>query len=483
MSHRASILGRGYSDHTVDSPRVRFRRALTLCLMTIVAPGSAQIIMGNKWIGRLALTVWIAMIGSAGYLAYSGRLDRKRLLDLATNTDFLFLARAVIITVSIAWIVLFLDAWRLGSPFRLNLGRALFLTVLNVAIIASAVGSTAYASKLVHTQRVVVKQVFKATKVSTPLKGRYNILLIGSDSGKERMGVRTDSMTVASIDAGTGKTVLISLPRNLQNVPFPEDSPMHRIYPYGYNCGPTCLLNAVHTAAANRNDLYPNSDDPGLDATIDAIRGVTGLKINYYAMINMKGFRSLVDAVGGVTVDVKSRIAMFGHDDANVNNFIEPGKQKLDGQQALWYARSRVQSDDYTRMGRQKCLMSAMLHELSPKTVLLNATQILASGKDLLSTTIPSKELGQFADLALKSRNEKVMTVSLVPPTVSTVNPDFVQIRALINDTIKKSEASNAKASAPTESPSSAATALPTTASSDPSQKQANSTDDLASAC
>lgn len=476
MSHRASILGRGYANRQFDSPRVRFRRALTLCLMTIVAPGSAQLAVGNKSIGRIVLAVWVVMLGGAGYLVFFGGMDRKRLLDLATDTDFLFLARVAIIAVSIGWIVLFLDAWRLGSPFRLNFVRAAFLTVLNVAIIASAVGSTAYASKLVNTQRTVVGDVFNETKVSTPLKGRYNILLIGSDSGAGRLGVRTDSMTVASIDADTGKTVLISLPRNLENVPFPEDSPMHDVYPYGYNCGSECLLNGVHTAAADRPDLYPNSQDPGLDATIDAIRGVTGLKINYYAMINMKGFSSLVNAVGGVTVDVKTQIAMFGHDDAYVNKFIEPGTQQLDGNQALWYARSRVQSDDYTRMGRQKCLMSAMLHELSPTTVLFNATKILASGKDLLSTSIPSKELGQFAELALRSRKEKVMTVSLVPPAISTVNPDFVQIRSLISDTIKSSE----NAATPTQTPT--PTDDPST-TKDPSQREANSTDDLANAC
>ena len=481
MSHRASILGRGYSNRQFDSPRVRFRRALMLCLMTIIAPGSAQLALGNKWIGRIALTAWVALLGSIGYLTVSGQIDRRSLLDLATNTDFLFVVRAAIITVAVAWILLFLDAWRLGLPFRLNFARAVFLTMLNVAIIASAVGSTAYASNLVHTQSTVVAKVFKATKVSTPLKGRYNILLIGSDSGKDRTGVRTDSMTVVSIDANTGKTVLISLPRNLEKVPFPEDSPMRKVYPFGFNCGSECLLNAVHTVAANRTDLYPHSKDPGLDATIDAVRGVTGLKINYYTMINMSGFRSLVNAVGGVTVNVRTRIAMFGHDDAYVNKFIEPGIQKLDGQQALWYARSRVQSDDYTRMGRQKCLLSAMLNELSPAKVLVNATRILASGEDLLSTSIPGKELGQFAELALRSRKEKVMTVSLVPPTISTVNPDFVRIKALINDTIKKSEKSSTSP-APTKSPT-GTNDLPTSTGTDPSQKQANATDDLANAC
>ena len=481
MSHRASILGRGYSDHLLDSPRVRFRRALILCLMTIVAPGSAQIAVGNKWIGRIALTMWVALLGGVGYLAFTARIDRRQILNLLTDTDVLFIARVAIISVAVLWILLFLDAWRLASPFKLNFMRAAVLTGLNLAIIASAVGSTAYASQVIHVQRKVVKEVFKETKKSTPLQGRYNILLLGSDSGKGRTGVRPDSMTVASVDADTGKTVLISLPRNLQNVPFPDDSPMHTVYPNGFNCGSECLLNAVHTYAANRKDLYPGSADPGLDAQIDAISGVTGLKINYYIMINMKGFRSLVDAVGGVQVDVKSRIAMFGHDDAYVNKFIEPGDQKLTGTQALWYARSRVQSDDYSRMARQKCLMSAMLHELSPQTVLFNATRILSSGQQLLSTTVPQAELGQFADLALKSRKEKIATVSLVPPEVSTVTPDFAQIQKLIADAIKKSEETEAPdPTATTDAPTDPATGA---ATPDPNQRKANTTSDLQNSC
>ncbi|MEO6473426.1 MAG: LCP family protein [Aeromicrobium sp.] len=464
MSHKASILGRGYADRHLDSARVRFRRALTLCLMTIVAPGSAQLAVGNKSVGRAALAVWAALLGGIGYLAVTARIDRKQIFTLLTDSDALLIARAGIVVIAALWLMLFIDAWRLGSPFRLNFGRAAVVTAVNAAIVASAVGSTAYASQLIHVQNVVVKKVFKETEKSAPLKGRYNILLLGSDSGKGRMGLRPDSMTVASVDAETGKTVLVSLPRNLQNVPFPLDSPMHKAYPNGFNCGSVCLLNAVHTYASNRSDLYPGSKDPGLNAQIDAISGVTGLKINYYIMINMKGFRSLVNAVDGVTVNVHTRIAMFGHDDAYINKYIEPGVQKLDGKQALWFARSRVQSDDYTRMARQKCLMSDMLHELSPQTVLLNATKILTSGEELLSTTIPRSELPQFADLALKSRREKVATVSLVPPKVNTVHPDFVLIKKMINDAIQKSEETSA-------------------GDSKSDKSEANSTDDLESAC
>ncbi len=467
MSHKASVLGRGYDNRHLDSPRVRFRRAIMLCLLTIVLPGSAQIMVGNKWVGRLALTAWLAILGGAGYLAYTASEDRRKILDLFTNTDNLLIARGAIIAIAALWVLLFIDAWRLGSPFRLNFVRAAIITMLNLAIVASAVGSTAYASQLIRVSRETVTHVFTAKKTSAPLKGRYNILLVGSDARADRTGVRPDSLTVASIDAETGKVVLVSLPRNLQNVPFSKGSPMRTVYPYGYNCGPTCLLNAVHTAAQNRTDLYPGSKDPGLDATIDAVQGVTNLKINYYVMVNLNGFKGLVNAVGGVTMNVETRIAMFGHEDAWKNKYIEIGKQKLNGQQALWYARSRVQSDDYTRMGRQKCLMAAMVDQLSPATVLRNATKIAKSGKELLSTNIPAKELGQFADLALKSRATKIRTVSIVPPTFNTVTPNFPQIQAAIQTAIDKSES----------------TVTPTKGPKDNSGRAANNSDDLNASC
>ncbi len=378
------------------------------------------------------------------------------------------MARIALVAVGVGWLGLFIDAWRLGTRGGLSFMRAVVVTFINVAIIAGVAGSTAYASQLIKVSRETVKSVFTATETTAPLKGRYNILMVGSDARKDRTGVRPDSLTIASIDVETGRTVLVSLPRNLQNVPFVEGSPMRQVYPYGYNCGSTCLLNAVHTEASNRTDLYPDSKDPGLDATIDAVEGATNLKINYYVMVNLNGFKGLVDAVGGVEMDVKTRIAMFGHDDAYKQTYIEPGRHKLDGQQALWYARSRFGSDDFTRMGRQKCLMAAMLSQLSPQKVLTNATKIAESGKELLSTNIPAVELGQFADLALKSRGEKIGVVSLVPPAVSTVNPNFPAIQAMIQTAIDKSE----KAATTTDKKV-----------KDPSQRAANTTDDLAATC
>ncbi len=470
MSHRATLLGRGYEDSHLDSPRLRFRRALLLCVMTLFVPGAAQLAVGRKAVGAFAVTVWIAILGVVGTLLWRARTDKAGVIDLLTNPDTLMYVRLGIIVLAALWIVLFIDAWRLGGPRRLNWTRGVALTVVNLAVLTGIAGSAAYASQVIGVSREVVKKVFTATATSKPLEGRYNILLIGADSGPNRTGIRTDSLTVASIDTSTGRTVLISLPRNLQNVPFSEDSPMRSVYPNGFNCGPSCLINAVHTYAQNRKDLYPGADDPGLEATIDAVEGATDLKINYYTMINMKGFQSLINAVGGVEIDVKTRLAMFGSEDRWRNKYIEPGLQRLNGKEALWYARSRVQSDDYVRMGRQKCLLAAMLKQLTPSTVVTNAVDIANSSKELLTTNMPRTEIGQFAELALKARSEKIITVSLVPPQVDTINPNFTAIHQMIQKGIEKSE---------TMVPSTE----PTKKNDDKSQRSANNADDLSAAC
>ena len=75
---------------------------------------------------------------------------------------------------------------------------------------------------IVSAQRELMGPCSPAAGDKVAKQGRYNILLMGGDAGKDRTGLRPDSMTVASVDAETGRTVLISLPRNLEDVPFPR---------------------------------------------------------------------------------------------------------------------------------------------------------------------------------------------------------------------------------------------------------------------
>ena len=484
MSHRASLFGRVNADRHLDSARIRFRRALALSVMTVVLPGSAQLLMGRKRLGRAVLAVWLLTVATliAGVLVLIYR--RSQAISFLTDAGNLRAIQIGLVVIAFLWLLLFVDAWRLGVRGRLRRHHLAFLTFFNTGVTLAAVAAFFFAVQLVNAPREVVKEVFTATETSAPQQGRYNVLLLGSDSGKGRFSLRPDSMTVLSVDRATGKSALISLPRNLQNVPFPEDSPMRQLYPYGFNCE-ECLLNAVYTVASGQPNLYPNSDDPGMDATIEAIEEVTGLKINYHILINMKGFDTLVDAVGGVEINVKDRVAIDGVG-RPIQGWIEPGVQLLDGRETLWFARSRTGTDDFTRMGRQKCVMSAMVQQLSPQKVLFNAQKLSSSSKEMLETDIPASELDLFIELALKTRGTKIATTSFVPPLINTGNPDFGKIRELVAETITKSEASGGTpgdGSVEAEPEASATTPTYGLSESAARAQEANATDDLAAVC
>jgi LCP family protein required for cell wall assembly len=282
--------------------------------------------------------------------------------------------------------------------------------------------------------------MFGSGTVTGAHDGRFNVLLVGGDSGAGRWGLRTDSMTVASIDAETGRTVLIGLPRNMTNFPFAPGSRMAKYWPKGFNCGyPDCELNGVNTWVGDHLDKFKGVKDPGMTATISAIEGITGLKINYWAMVNLQGFKDLVDAVGGVTLNVRQPIPVGGLGD-DVVGYIKPGVRKLDGHDTLWYARAREGSDDYSRMARQKCVMNAMLQQVSPQVAVRNFEKIAKASSAMISTDIPASEVDRFISLALSAKSQKIATLSLVPPLVNTADPDIDLIQRKVAEAVARAE-------------------------------------------
>ncbi len=425
-----------------ESARVQFRRALVLLVMTVVVPGSAQIAAGDRRVGRIALRVWLGLVAVTALGLLVAFLSRSLFLSLVLDQRVLFLGRWIITAVAIAWVVLLLDAWRLGMPLRLPQRRRLAITVVNGVLCFVVAGSLLFAANVLAAQNHLIGTVFASEDVSDATDGRYNILLLGGDSGSDRDGMRPDSINVASIDAETGRTVIVSLPRNLQRVPFPEGTVMHDQFPDGFvsdDDDEGYYLNGVSTWANDHADLFGDTDDPGLLATTQAVEAITGLTISYHASINMEGFSRLIDAVGGVTVDVKQRTPKSGINE-KTRGWIEVGEQELSGEEALWYARSRKADNDFARMGRQKCVMNAMLSQLSPQKVLLNVQDIAESSAALLSTDIPASELDQFAGLALEARKNPISTVSIVPPAVDTTDPDYDVVRQMVNDAITTAE-------------------------------------------
>ncbi len=418
--------------------RVRFRRAVTLMVMTLVIPGSAQLVAGRKQVGRLALRVWLSMIGALVLVVLVGLVLPGFVFSLLSNTFMLGVIRLTLFALAIGWAGLFVDAWRLGRPLELRQRQRLAMVGLNGVLCFSVAGSLLFASHTVGVGRDFITAMFGDGVVTDSTHGRYNVLLLGGDSGADRWGLRPDSITVASIDEETGRTILFGLPRNMQNFPFREGSVMAEQFPDGFDCD-GCYLNSLSTFAGDNQELFTKYDEPGVEATIEGVEGITGLDINYYAMVNLKGFRNLVDAVGGVKLKVRDRIPIGGVG-GPVTGYIEPGVKRLDGYQTLWFARSREGADDYSRMARQKCVMNAMLDQLSPQVVVTKFGEIAEASQKVISTNLPASELDRFIALALKAKSQPLATVSFVPPMVNTAEPDIELVQERVTKAIEKSE-------------------------------------------
>lgn len=418
--------------------RVRFRRAISLMVMTLVLPGSAQLVAGNRRVGGVALVVWFGAVVSGVLLLLVGLVHHQALFTLFSSTGVLLVLRAVLVVGAIAWAALFMDAWRIGQPLSLGLAHRRAVVGVNGVLCLSVIGTMLFGAHVVGVQRDFILTMFGSDKVVGAHDGRFNVLLLGGDSGAGRWGLRPDSLTVASIDAETGRTVLVGLPRNMASFPFRQGSPMAKEFPDGFDCD-GCYLNGVSTWAQDHTELFPDSENPGIDATVSAVEGITDLRINYWAMVNLEGFKDLVDAVGGVTLNVRQPIPV-GLPHESTFHYIDAGTRKLNGHDTLWYARAREGSDDYSRMARQKCVMNAMLQQVSPQVAVRNFEKIATASTEMISTNVPASELDTFMDLALKARGQKVSTLSLVPPMIVTADPDIDLVRSKVAQAIDRAE-------------------------------------------
>ncbi len=478
-----------HREHAADrSAAIRFRRAITLTVMTLLVPGSAQLAAGDKRVGRIALRVWLAVVALVLLAGVVFLVSRATALNLLVDSRIMGPVRIALVVLAVAWAGLLIDAWRLGAPHEMRRGHRVAVATLNGVVCLGVAASLLFASQTVSDQQRLVGSVtgFGGTSETTeakPVDGRYNVLLLGGDSGEGRVGLRPDSINVASIDAETGRTVLVGLPRNLQDVPFPEGSVMHEQFPDGFDCESDCYLNGVNTWANDHAELF-GQKHPGLDATVGAVEEITGLDIGYYALINMRGFSKLVNALGGVTIDVKERTAIGGIG-SPVRGYIEAGEQHLNGDEVTWYARSRVDNDDYSRMGRQKCIMTEMLTQLKPEKVLFNLGEIADSANAFFETSIRDREVGTFMDLALKAKGQKVSSVSLVPPQVNTSDPDFDKIRRLVHKAVAKAEGTYSAYGVSNATLSALSKPRVESVGEDPAKdpRRANQSEDLEAAC
>ncbi|MDR7161187.1 LCP family protein [Arthrobacter sp. BE255] len=442
------------------SAPVRTKRAFVLLLMTLLVPGSAQIVAGDRKLGRIALRitlcVWALLVATLLLLV----LNRSLLINILTNPFASLLIVVVLVALALGWAFLFINTLRLIRPVLLAPGARPAVGIALVLALVLSSGSLGYAAYLLNVGRNAIGSIFSAGPAIDPVDGRYNFLMMGGDAGDDRTGRRPDSLSVLSVDAKTGQTAIISVPRNLQNAQFSEGSPMRQIYPDGYDCGNECLINAINTEVTNEHtDLYPGVADPGAQATLEAVSGTLGITVQAYVLVDMDGFAKLIDAMGGIRIKAGGWVPMSGNmiDEANGIHgmplgWIPAGEQHLDGYHALWYGRSREFVDDYARIQRQQCVQQAMLKQLDPATLLSKFEDIANAGTKVVDSNISSSQLGSFVDLAMKAKGQEVKRLTIGPPdfdaSFSTV-PDFDVIHEKVDQLL--ASASGPQAAAPVD--------------------------------
>jgi LCP family protein required for cell wall assembly len=234
------------------------------------------------------------------------------------------------------------------------------------------------------------------------------LLLIGSDAGPERPGNRTDTMIVVAFERGTGRAAALGVPRNLVRVPLAGvASRSVKRFPEA--------LNSLYDWALAHPDLFPGGADPGATALKQTISKLLGIRIDYYAMVDLDGFVDMVDALGGVTIHVKERIVdsvtrpAWGETKPRID--VMPGRTyHFSGRTALAYVRSRKASSDYRRMGRQRCFLSAVADQLDVKAVLLNFGRLASIAKESVRTDIPLDRVPDLLRLAAGVDSELTAT-------------------------------------------------------------------------
>lgn len=296
-----------------------------------------------------------------------------------------------------------------------------------------------------------------ATPVPVPpwaADGRLNLLLIGSDAGPGRWMARMDSINVLSVEVATGRVALFSLWRYTANVPLPPESA--GAFKNGRFPG---WLNALYVYAIGHPKQFPGGEAAGFRATAGAVQELIGQTIDGAVVINLNGFVDLVDAVGGLWIDIPFAVhdPHYAVPDGRgyiVLNF-QAGCQKLNGERALEYARTRHQDSDFGRMRRQQRVIVAMARELDPIAMLSRAPELLKIARDNLWTTILPDQIADFAALAARVDKQSIQYYLFWPPeTPQHLNTAGIQhVRDVVGGIFDAPAPSASPTAAPTDEP------------------------------
>lgn len=209
------------------------------------------------------------------------------------------------------------------------------------------------------------------------------ILLLGSDWRPES-GYRTDTIILVAINKKTGATSVVSFPRDLYvTLPGYRQERINVAQPLG-----------------------------GFELTQATFQYNFGFTPDYYLLTNFQGFVNIIDSLGGINVYVPWELyddCSLPIQDSTGKCSVGPGQVYMDGETALWYARSRYSTSDFDRTRRAQEIMKATFYKLMSLNAVARAPELYNSFSRNVDTNLPLDvivNLARFApDLATNSEN------------------------------------------------------------------------------
>ena len=445
------------SEPAVSGPRSRQLRWIVL---DAIAPGLGHYVAGRRRLAALFGVPTIVALACALLL-----LASVPLAGLAINALNAFAILFAVQALVFGWRLLAVGAgiratWTSPTTFRHRAAAT--------ALVALVILPQAYAGYVTNVAREEVDRVFTGetggawepslvptpsprpapttsssaspvltespTPSPTPAVPRLNVLLVGLDSGVGRNTANTDTMIVASLDPVTETVSMVSIPRDMVDVPLPDGT----IY--------RTKLNGLYADARHHPSKFPGSDGSGWDVLMAATGTLLGLKIDYYATVALGGFVRVVNIVGGVDVNVTRAMCDPGYDEYGFSSgfSITAGHHHLNGNQALAYARIRKApgESDFTRAARQQEVLSGIRDAIVKRGFLVDPVALLRAIGGAMSTNVPRTLLPELAKVMPNIDRSKtyraVITSPLVRPAYdyrgSIQVPDVPGIRALATE-------------------------------------------------
>lgn len=235
-----------------------------------------------------------------------------------------------------------------------------------------------------------------------------NFLLIGSDK-RPGSSYRTDTLVIAILWPKEGQVSLISIPRDLW------------IYI------PTVGMQRINTAyQSGELDGYEGGG-PGL--LKDTIAYNLGIRIDHTAMVEFDGFRRIVDTLGGVDVPVGCSYTDWRLIDPSYDPNIEdnwwmytvgPGFVHMDGDLALWYARSRSKSNDFDRGRRQQEVLRSIFNQALRTDTFSKIPQLYNDFSSVITTDLGLADILKMAPYAPRLTNANIRGYYIRPPYVTS---------------------------------------------------------------